>query len=528
MKTTKPINLQRTILLGLAAMLLLGPGSAAAHEERPVQFPSGLGSVPVYRTGGPTLVVCRSDSLARAANYPNALRQLNQRLFVECRRRGFSHIQDAINAVVQPGTRILILPGVYKEAPSLAPPTAYCAAIASHFPLSFEEQRACPHNHNLIAIFGDGPDADTACDGPLCNLQIEGTGREPGDVVIDGRFTKMNVIRADRADGVYFRNFTVQNSTFNSLYVIETDGFVIDQVVGRWNDEYAFLTFASDHGLYTDCEAYGNGDSGIYPGSAADLHGLRAAVEIRRCRSHHNLIGLSGTAGNSLLVHDSDFFDNSVGISLDSAFPNHPGMPQNSSTFINNRIGSNNEDYYRFYRDGTCFKPSAERGYEQGVVCPALGVPIGTGILFAGGNLNSVRQNWIWDNWRFGIMLFWMPAFVRGEVDPDKQFDTSHFNQYRDNRMGISPRGREQPNGIDVWWDEEGKGNCWEGNQSHGGAITSDPANLPACDPPAPFSPGNQDKQSSLFACLAWSPENLDPPGCPFTQKPPRPPHHGR
>ena len=31
---------------------------------------------------------------------------------------------------------------------------------------------------------------------------------------------------------------------------METDGFVIDSVVGRWNDEYGFLTFADDHGLY--------------------------------------------------------------------------------------------------------------------------------------------------------------------------------------------------------------------------------------------------------------------------------------
>lgn len=120
--------------------LLLVPGAAAAHDERPVRFPSGLGSVPVYRTSGPTLVVCRPDSLARAARYPRALRQVNQHLFVECRQAGFSHIQDAINAVVEPGTRILILPGVYEEAPSLAPPPAHCVEIASKFPLLYEEQ----------------------------------------------------------------------------------------------------------------------------------------------------------------------------------------------------------------------------------------------------------------------------------------------------------------------------------------------------------------------------------------------------
>ncbi|MEU7702940.1 hypothetical protein, partial [Streptomyces sp. NPDC039028] len=28
----------------------------------------------------------------------------------------------------------------------------------------------------------------------------------------------------------------------------------------------------SDHGLYKNCESYGNGDSGIYPGSASDIN----------------------------------------------------------------------------------------------------------------------------------------------------------------------------------------------------------------------------------------------------------------
>ncbi len=82
------------------------------------------------------------------------------------------------------------------------------------------------------------------------------------------------------------------------VYIMESDGFVIDRMVGRWNDEYGFLTFADDHGLYTDCEAYGNGDSGVYPGAASNINADRGhdvdryAVEIRRCYSHHNLLGI--------------------------------------------------------------------------------------------------------------------------------------------------------------------------------------------------------------------------------------------
>jgi len=510
----------------LAVVLVAGlsPRLTHAHEERPVQFPSGTGRVPVYRSDGPRLVVCAPDTLERIRDYPEPLQELNRALFSECQQSGFGTIQQAVDAVTVSGTRILIQPGRYEETPSLAPPTGECLAIADKFPLSYEEQQACPHLSNLIGIFGDGPDPDIACDNALCNVQIEGTGLGPEDVIVDAGFQKLNVIRADRADGVYFRNFTVQRSSFNALYVIETDGFVIDGVLGRWNDEYAFLTFSSDHGLYVGCEAYGNGDSGIYPGSAADLHGTRPAVEITRCRSHHNLLGLSGTAGNSLFVHDNDFYANTGGISLDSVFPDHPGLPQDSSTFVGNRIWGNNQDYYRFYRDGTCARPSAERGYEHGVVCPATAVPIGTGILLAGGNANVFRNNRIWDNWRFGAMQFWVPAFVRGERGLRKLFDTSHFNRYERNVMGVAPGGRSRPNGIDFWWDEEGKGNCWEGNRSRDGGLTSDPADLPACEPPAPFRPSKLAKLLPLFACIDWSPANVDPRGCDWTQMPPRPP----
>lgn len=275
---------------------------------------------------------------------------------------------------------------------------------------------------NLIAVLADGPDADRACDGWLCALQIEGTGAGPGDVVIDAGFAKEHVVRADRADGVYLRNFTAQRAGFTGVYVIETDGFAIDGLVGRWTDEYGFLIFASDHGLYSDCEAYGNGDAGIYRGSAADLGGARWAIEVRHCRSHHNTLGYSGTAGNSVWVHDNEFFE---GAATDSLFPNHPGLPQNSARFERNRIWSNNADYFRYRRDGACDRPSAERGYEEGFVCPLVAAAVGTGLLIAGGNHNVVTDNWIWDNWRSGTMLFWAPAPARGELDRSKLFDTT-------------------------------------------------------------------------------------------------------
>src|SRR5207247_160278 len=125
------------------------------------------------------------------------------------------------------------------------------------------------------------------------DLQIEGTGATPADVVFDAQFQKVNVIRGDRTNALYLRNLTAQRSTFNAIYIIETDGFVINHVVGRWNTEYGFLSFAADHGLITNCEAYGNGDSGIYPGGTSDINRNRGfdvpryAIEVTACVAGH-------------------------------------------------------------------------------------------------------------------------------------------------------------------------------------------------------------------------------------------------
>ncbi|MEV4009981.1 right-handed parallel beta-helix repeat-containing protein [Nonomuraea angiospora] len=412
---------------------------------------------------------------------------------------------------------IAILPGLYREEPSQPAPTGACAQLPARWStwgyqiLSFEQQRQCPHNQNLVAILGKK------------DLQIEGTGAGPLDVVIDAEYRKLNAVRADRTDGIYFRNFTAQRTTFNSLYVLETDGFVIDRVLTRWNDEYGFLTFASDHGLYTDCEAYGNGDGGLYPGSASNLNDGRGhdvpryAIEIRRCKSHDNALGYSGTAGDSMWVHDNEFYDNMVGATMDSLWPSHPGLPQNHAKFENNKIYDNNRDYYRYTRDGTCAKPPAERGYERGVVCSQVGVPPGTGILVAGGNYNVFRNNRVWGHRRAAFHLFGVPAFIRGENDLAKQADTSDYNRYEGNVFGVSPTGERRPNGLDVWWDGQGTGNCWQGDTG-----ASSPAVLPVCAATAPALSGGANrllaepvKLIKLYLCADFSASQARlPAGC--------------
>ena len=469
-----------TAALAIVAMLALGTNPAAAHEEREPRMPDGTGSVPQYRTDGPRLLVCKSDRPdfeRRIAAFPADLKAQNLALWEQCQRDGYRHLQEAVDAVREPNTRIAVLPGVYLEEPSLLPPVGECANLPArraqlgYQVLSYEQQVACPHNQNLVAIFG------------VENLQIEGTGAAPTDVVVDAQYQKLNAIRADRADGFYLRNLTAQKTTFNAVYILETDGFVIDKAIGRWNDEYGFLTFADDHGKYVDCEAYGNGDSGVYPGAASNINANRGhdvpryAIEISNCYSHHNLLGYSGTAGDSVWAHDNRFTENGAGVSTDSAFPDHPGMPQNHATFERNDIGDNNVDYFRYVRDGTCAKPTPERGYEDGVVCQAVGIPTGVGILNPGGNYNIWRDNWIYGHDYAGTVLTWVPGFVRNETSWAAQFDTSHHNRVYGNRMGVSPTGEKRANRLDVWWDGQGRQNCWQS------VPRSEPLPVPRCGP---------------------------------------------
>ncbi|MFD3516560.1 right-handed parallel beta-helix repeat-containing protein [Streptomyces sp. NPDC058657] len=512
----------RTCLVGLLALALalLAAPAAHAHEERPVAFPDGSGSVPVLRGGEPDLIVCKTDRAdfeRRIAAFPQPLKTRNRALFTRCAASGYRHLQQAVDAVNRPGMNIAVLPGLYEEEPSLPAPGGACARLKARTSqlgyqiLSFAQQQRCPHNPNLVAILGKK------------DLQIEGTGARRTDVVIDAGYRKLNAVRADESDGVYFKNFTAQRTTFNSLYVLAGDGFVIDDVLTRWNDEYGFLTFASDHGLYKNCESYGNGDSGIYPGSASDINNGRGydvprySIEITGCRSHHNMVGYSGTAGDSVYVHDNEFDHNMGGASMDSAFPGHPGLPQNHARFERNLIHDNNADYYPYVADGTCARPPAERGYERGVVCPQISMPSGTGIITAGGNWNRYENNWVYGNRRAGFFLNAVPAFIRGEEAWSKQTDTSHHNRYAGNVLGKDRAGRSLPNGTDVWWDGQGGGNCWDP-----GSGASTPRTLPECGArPGDLSGGSDRlvgepvKLAQLMVCSDYSVQTRRlPAGC--------------
>src|SRR4051794_22171270 len=431
------------------------------------------------------------------------LRGFNIKLLRHCQ---YKSIQDAVTASHN-NDRVEIMPGLYTEPKSRAQPTndPKCAQYkitndkSQTGAVSYSYQWHCPNDQNLIAVMGRAltntpvpqppridrhviPDAGACI---RCNLQIQGTGASPDAVTIDAGNTasgdsgpigavKDVGIRADRADGFVLDNVKVRHAKEHDIYSIETDGSHFDHFKAAYGGEYGLLTFVADHSLIENCDAWGSGDSGLYPGASADLgeavpaNQRRYGTELRNCDMHHNLLGYSGTDGNAVWVHDNNFYDNAMGLSTDVfTAPGHPGFPQDSDLIERNNFFSNNFNPYL---------PGSD-------VVPTVPVPVGTGLWIAGGNDNVIRNNRFWNNWRRGTMIFAVPdAFVCDDpqvqvpgCDPSKT-STSYNNSFHDNLMGIAPNGSHQPNGQDFWWSSwpGTTGNCWYANRSYK-PITSEP-----------------------------------------------------
>ena len=113
------------------------PAAAHAHAERATHFVDhDKGSVPVPRTKGPALVVCKPES-RRLVNQAfkgrgpknTRARRDRLRLLKRCRYRD---LQAAVNAA-KSNDRILVMPGTYREEPSRAIPVKdpRCASVPS-------------------------------------------------------------------------------------------------------------------------------------------------------------------------------------------------------------------------------------------------------------------------------------------------------------------------------------------------------------------------------------------------------------
>lgn len=610
--------------MGVAgAALVACPAIALAHVERPAYWPdprpdhhvkpAAGGKVPKARSlrsaldqsaPGRTRVVCKQNSMARlrhslhlvrtrgyalrptqklhelSAKRAHRLRSLNRRLAHRCSYRSIQKaVFDAHN-----NDFIVVMPGTYSEPHSRKQPSndPKCAKYLTDTDfggggpvgLSYRYQWHCPNDQALINVLGRKPgkgappppqeDRHGIPDlGPCvrCNLQIQGSGARPEDVVIDsgkvsagnggpsGVGSKKDVaLKADRADGFVLKNVTVRHAAEHDVYVLETDGYLLDRDKFFYAGEYGSLMFASDHGLTENCEGVGNGDSAVYPGGAPETGDdtapnapdkrdtsfyprARLNQKITRCDLHHNNMATSGTMGNAVHIVHNNVYDNAAGLVTDSFYAGgHPGFPQSNAVFEKNNVYSNNFDVYHY-----------PKGYPKSrKVHSAVGVPLGTGVVIAGGNTDVVRDNKIYDNWRRGAMLLAVPDVIScppgtQTCTPANPTSTSFDNRFYDNRLGRAPNGASKPNGVDFWWDEfpTDTGNCWYANRGPDGtdaSWTGDPQRFATPGRSVPgFLPedcgtgvgtGNSAKEAMLAYCAETS---IGDTTCDWYSRPSRP-----
>ncbi len=217
-----------------------------------------------------------------------------------------------------------------------------------------------------------------AVDVTVDELTIRGLDRN--EVILDGDFQLDNAIRVIGANGVAVENLTTQNYTKNGVFFTGVVGYRASYITTYRTGDYGIYAFDSTEGQLDHSYTSGSPDAGVYIGQCFPCDAV-----IDDIVSEYNGLGYSGTnSGGNLLIVNSVFRNNRAGI-----VPNSGSYelcyPERQTTIVGNVVNSNNQ-------------PDT----------PAIDVAIlamGNGILSAGGNLNVIERNLVYDHDRTGIGL---------------------------------------------------------------------------------------------------------------------------
>lgn len=264
------------------------------------------------------------------------------------------------------------------------------------------------------------------------DLQIEGLGDGPGEVVLTAGAD--TVLTAAGVTGLYLKGFTVSGAN-TGLRLSGVDGAVLEQVRAAENSGDGIAVADSTYVELTGCVAEDNGGSGIAIDSS------EAAVT--ECEATGNLAGLTKTGSGEVHVSDNLLHGNATGLIVRDTTGGHRLEARGNHVYDNNAEST-----------GTA--------------------PGGVGVLLAETNDNHITGNHIWNQQTAAVAVWGDPA-----IDDA----TSHDNRIEANTLGYRDSGQPSRNRLDVWWDGQGEGNCFDQPALH----HTSPAVLPDCgEGPAP------------------------------------------
>jgi plastocyanin len=259
--------------------------------------------------------------------------------------------------------------------------------------------------------------------------------------ILHGRDKMDSGFIVDGANHVTIANLTARNYVGNGVFYNNAHDYVVKRVDAIKDRTYGIYVYNSYRGVFKDSFAWGSGDSGFYVGSC-----LGCSALIENVHAEKNFLGYSGTNATGVVIRNSTWVHNGAGI-VPNTLPTEDFPPNRGTYIINNVVKANN------------YETIPEAGFSS-----TVGIPFGTGVFLAGVQNNSVRNNLITDNKRYGVL-------VSESIDPRSVpiNNTVVFNTIRNS-------GR-----YDLAYSGGGANDCFSGNHLEGETGPPEIETLYAC-----------------------------------------------
>jgi hypothetical protein len=259
----------------------------------------------------------------------------------------------------------------------------------------------------------------------VCTADLTIRGEDRNATILDGQAKLTNGFTV-LADNNVIENMTAHHYQGNGFYWYEQTGYRGSYLTAYDNGDYGIYAFGSQHGEFDHSYASGSPDSGFYIGQCYPCDAI-----INDVRSEWNGLGYSGTnAGGNLVIESSEWDHNSAGI-VPNTLDSEEGPPQRGAVLVGNYVHDN----------GNAKAPYTVWAH----------IPLGTGILIAGGDKNYIVGNRVENNPDYGIL-------VLGNID--QNFWIASGNVVEQNSVkgsGIADLALGAPSGAN---------NCFSGNQA--------------------------------------------------------------
>ncbi|HEU4658125.1 MAG TPA: right-handed parallel beta-helix repeat-containing protein [Capillimicrobium sp.] len=317
-------------------------------------------------------------------------------------------------------------------------------------------------------------------------LKLIGNVKHPEKVVLEGKGLKgiqaQNGVQVNGADQVTVRGFTAQHYKGNGFFVINANGYELANLRAFRVGVYGIYAFNTIGGVMRDSEAAWNNDAGFYIGQTPPQDKPKRSL-VTNVRSYGNVLGFSGTNMRYVTITKSQWFNNGSGI-VPNALTSEKYPPEEDNVITDNDIFWNNFNYYK----GAPF-PLREAADE------ATPYPIGVGVLLFGGRRNVVEGNRIYGNYLVGV------GALQQLLLKDESARDLIGNEVRDNEFGLN--GTDL-NGRDLFYDGNGRDNCFGPNQGVQTTFPEDGSTMTPC----PFSGANAFSSAAQSEAVNWA---LDP-----------------